>query len=73
MLGRKSTGAAHQREGATFGPMQIAIVPVVVMILGLVVWAVASKPLVAAVGEKMFTCGLLVTLFVFARVMLRLP
>jgi hypothetical protein len=51
--------------------MFIAIVPVVVMVLGLLLWTLGSGK-AQPIGEKMFTCGLLVTLFVFARVTVRI-
>jgi hypothetical protein len=53
--------------------MLIAIVPVVVLVLGLVFWLLPGSAPRQAIGERMFTCGLLVTLFVAARVVLRLP
>lgn len=51
--------------------MPVAIVPVVVMILGLLLYGYASGK-AGVIGDRMFTCGLLVTLFVFAEHVLRL-
>jgi len=51
--------------------MPVAIVPVVVMILGLLLFGYADGK-AGAIGERMFICGLLVTLFVFAGHVLRL-
>ena len=51
--------------------MLIALIPVLVMIIGLVMW-LAGGPKTAPVGERMFTCGLLVTLFVVAKHTVRL-
>jgi len=53
--------------------MLIAIVPVVVLVLGLLLWALAAKPLVAEAGRLMFGCGLLVALLVATRTTLHLP
>jgi hypothetical protein len=52
--------------------MLIAIVPVLAMVVGLLLWAAASNAMAKAIGEKLFTCGLLVTLFVFARVVVKM-
>lgn len=51
--------------------MMIAIVPVLVMLVGLVLW-LAGGPKSAPVGERMFTCGLLVTLLVLSQHTIRL-
>ncbi len=53
--------------------MTVAIVPVVVLVLGLLLWALASKPIAVEAGRLMFACGLLVSLFVMARTTLHLP
>jgi hypothetical protein len=53
--------------------MLIAIVPVVVLVLGLPLWALATKPVAVEAGRLMFACGLLVVLFVAARQTVHLP
>jgi hypothetical protein len=55
--------------------MLIAIVPVLVCILGLLIWALNTPPpraVLVKVGEWMFVVGLLVTLLVFATHVVRL-
>lgn len=51
--------------------MAVALVPLLVMVVGLVMW-LAGGGRTSAVGERMFTCGLLVTLLVLARTTVRL-
>lgn len=51
--------------------MFIAIIPALVMVIGLVMW-LAGGPRSSPVGERMFTCGLLVTLFVLSKQTVRL-
>ncbi len=46
--------------------MIIAWVPVLVLIVGLLMWALPSPPLIKDAGRIMFGCGLLVTLFTSA-------
>ncbi len=46
--------------------MIIAWVPVLVLIVGLLMWALPSPPLIKDAGRIMFCCGLLVTLFTSA-------
>ncbi len=41
-----------------------ALVPILVMVIGLLLWKIPTR--FSDVGERMFTCGLLVSLFVFA-------
>ncbi len=53
--------------------MTIAIVPVVVLVLGLLLWGLATKPIAVEAGRLMFACGLLVSLFVMAKTTLHLP
>jgi Na+/phosphate symporter len=51
--------------------MLIAIVPLIVMVLGLVVWFVSSNPKVSEAGRLAFFCGLLVLTMVLAKETLR--
>lgn len=53
--------------------MIIAIVPLLVALVGLVIYALSAQPKTQVIGDRMFTCGLLVTLFVVARTVLKLP
>lgn len=50
-----------------------AIVPVVVALLGLVVYGIATNPKAAEVGRILFFVGALVALFVWQHVTLRFP
>lgn len=68
--GAGGAGAPSLIRGYLAG-MMIAIVPFLVMVVGLVLW-LAGGPKTAPVGERMFTCGLLVTLFVLAHETVRL-
>lgn len=52
--------------------MFFAIIPLLVLIVGLLIWVLASNPLVKEVGKWMFICGLFVTLWVSARVTVHL-
>lgn len=49
----------------------IAIIPLIVCIVGLLLWALATNAILKRAGEYMFACGLLVTLFVVATKVLR--
>lgn len=53
--------------------MVIAIIPAVVCAVGVLVWALATNALLKRVGEYMFACGLLVTLFVVAVEKVKIP
>lgn len=44
----------------------VAIVPLVAALVGLLVYALSANGKVAELGRIAFSCGLLVTLFVFA-------
>ena len=46
--------------------MLIAIIPIVALILGILLWALAANPLVKEAGRLTFFCGMLVTLLVAA-------
>lgn len=48
------------------GRMLIAWVPLIAVIVGLLLWALASKPLVQRCGEILFFCGTLVSLMSLA-------
>jgi hypothetical protein len=52
--------------------MLIAIIPVLVMVVGLLLWALSKNAIVSRAGEWMFVTGLLVTLFVAAKYTVRL-
>ena len=45
----------------------VAIVPLLVMIIGLVLYFVVANPKISAIGFEMYRMGLLVALFVFAK------
>lgn len=47
--------------------MLIAIVPVLVLVIGILLWALATNPVLKEAGRIMFFCGLLVVCFVAAR------
>ncbi len=46
--------------------MFIAIVPIIAVVLGILLWALASAPLVKESGKIIFAAGVLVTLLVAA-------
>lgn len=46
--------------------MLIAWVPLIAVIVGLLLWALATKPLVQRAGEILFFCGVLVSLLSLA-------
>lgn len=52
--------------------MLIAYIPLLVALLGLVVYALATNTKVAETGRLAYACGLLVTLFVAAKHVVRL-
>lgn len=52
--------------------MLIAIVPIIVCVIGLLMWALASHDIVKKSGMIMFAEGLLVTLFVAAKITVRM-
>lgn len=52
--------------------MLISLVPLLVAVLGLLVYALASNPKAAEAGRLAFACGLLVTLLVAAHSTVRL-
>ena len=47
--------------------MLIAVIPLVVLIVGLLAYALAANPKVQEIGRIAYSCGLLVLLFVLAR------
>lgn len=53
--------------------MLFAIVPIVVMILGLLLWVLAQNPLVKQIGQYMFVVGLFFSVQVTARLTVQLP
>jgi Na+/phosphate symporter len=52
-------------EGAS--SMLIAIIPFIVLIVGLLMYALAANPKISEIGRIMFFCGLLALCFTFAR------
>lgn len=52
--------------------MLIAIVPVLVLIAGLLLWVLSSNPKVAEAGRILFFCGAFVTTQVLAESTIRL-
>ncbi len=47
--------------------MFIAIIPFIIAIVGVLMYALSTNVKLARIGEIMFFCGLLVTLFVAAK------
>lgn len=43
--------------------MLIAVIPFIVLIVGLLLWVLAANPKVSKAGEYMFFCGLLALMF----------
>ena len=52
--------------------MLISVVPLLVAIVGLIIYVVATNAKVVRLGEILLFCGTLVTLLVFARDVVRL-
>ncbi len=52
--------------------MAIAIFPIIVAILGILLWFISANGKVQEVGRIMFFCGLLVLCFVLARETVRI-
>ncbi len=52
--------------------MLVALLPLLVALVGLVVYALASNGKAQEIGRLMFACGLLATLLVVARTTVRL-
>ena len=52
--------------------MLIAIIPVIALVVGLLLWALASNALTKEIGRIMFAAGLLVTLLVAAHYSIRI-
>lgn len=59
-------------NGRILAPMLIAWIPVVAIIVGLLLWFVATNAKVAEAGRLTFAAGMAVTLLVLARQVLRL-
>jgi hypothetical protein len=53
--------------------MIIAFVPIVVLVIGLLMWALAGNPIVKDAGRGMFFIGLAVAVFISARATVHLP
>ncbi len=52
--------------------MAIAIFPIIVAVIGILLWFVSGNGKVQEVGRLMFFCGLLVLCFVLSREVVRL-
>jgi hypothetical protein len=46
--------------------MLTAWVPLIAVIVGLLLWALGTRPILVRIGEIMFACGFLVTMMAFA-------
>jgi len=53
--------------------MLIAFVPIIVLIIGLLCWALASNPVVKDAGRGAFFIGLFVAVFVAAKQTVHIP
>jgi hypothetical protein len=53
--------------------MFYAILPVMVLVIGLLLWALASNPVVKEAGRLMFATGLFVSVWMFSHATVRLP
>lgn len=53
--------------------MLIAIVPVLVLVVGLLVWAVSTNPVVKDAGRGAFFIGLFFTVWITTRITVHLP
>jgi len=53
--------------------MVIALIPVVVLVIGLLMWALSGHPVVSRAGMIWFAVGSFFTVWVLARTVLKLP
>lgn len=53
--------------------MSIIVIPLLVCVLGLLVYALAASPKVSELGRLAFVCGLLVSLLVWGHGSIRIP
>jgi Na+/phosphate symporter len=53
--------------------MVIALIPILVFIVGLLLYALVENPKLVELGRAMLWCGLLVTLFHLADKVVRIP
>jgi len=53
--------------------MLYAILPVLVLVIGLLLWALATNPIVKEAGRLMFATGLFVSVWMFSHATVRLP
>lgn len=53
--------------------MLIVWLPFLICVIGVLVWVLAANPLTKRIGEYMFACGLLVTLFEVGTKVIHLP
>lgn len=72
LRGIKFDTVVHGRV-VTLRGMLIALVPIVALIIGLLLWALASNTIVKDAGKIMFFCGVLVALFVAAKQTVHIP
>ena len=54
-------------------PMLIAIIPIIVLIVGLLTWAVSSNPLAKDAGRGAFFIGLFVAVWIAAKQTVHIP
>jgi Na+/phosphate symporter len=52
--------------------MLIAIFPLLILVLGILLWALATNPVLKEAGRIMFFCGLLVVCFIAAKQAIRI-
>jgi Na+/phosphate symporter len=52
--------------------MLIAIWPVLILIIGLLMWVLSSNPKVSEAGKIIFFCGMLITTWVLAKHVVRI-
>lgn len=53
--------------------MIIAYIPALFALVGLLIFAFATNPKAATIGEWIFLCGFLVTMMTLAKVTMRIP
>jgi hypothetical protein len=69
---RLPEGGTFVQIRVTFWSMLVAIVPMIVLIVGLLTWFVSANPKVSEAGKIGFSCGLLVVTMICGREMVKL-
>jgi len=63
---RSGTGYGHVRECTVSAMILISSLPLLLALVGVLLYALSSNPKVTEIGRLMFACGLLVSLYAVA-------